>query len=159
MSVLLIQKKMMTQICFRFNKTIVEVIKTFKFNEEYRYNGSTKQWTIKNEFLDNLLQKLRDVNVNCIVDYYNEQLHGMEQQKQDIDQDIIKLKSYMGGVLLIEKMKYETYKLFTKEFIKFIPITLSINNNNNQMHHVTDQYVDKFYMVCKNNNIQYKVDA
>ncbi len=113
MSVLLIQKKMMTQVCFRFNKQIIEVIKSF--NEEYRFDGITKQWLVKNEVLDLLVSKLNAINVNCI----NETEHQAASKPKEDGNVAIKLKTFDDGVLLLEKMKYETYKLFSSQFIKF----------------------------------------
>jgi hypothetical protein len=143
---------MMTQVCFRFNKQIIEVIKSF--NEEYRFDGITKQWLVKNEVLDLLVSKLNAINVNCILDPYNETEHQATASKPKEDGNVaIKLKTFDDGVLLLEKMKYETYKLFSSQFIKFAPI----NNSNKEMHHITAQYLDKFYEVCKHNNLQFEL--
>ena len=114
MSVLLIQKKMMTQVCFRFNVQIIAIIKSFKVDEEYRFDGLRKQWMIKNELLDSLVEKLTAINVNCILDPWKEeyqfkQLESVQPQRETSNVDI-KLRRYEGGLLLLEPMKYVTYK-------------------------------------------------
>ncbi len=99
----------MTQVCFRFNKQIIEVIKSFKFNEEYRFDGITKQWLVQNEVLDLLVSKLNAIKVNCILDPYNEKEHQATAPKpRESGTVAIKLKTFDDGVLLLEKMKYET---------------------------------------------------
>lgn len=148
---------MMTQVCFRFNVQIIAIIKSFKVDEEYRFDGLRKQWMIKNELLDSLVEKLTAINVNCILDPWKEeyqfkQLESVQPQRETSNVDI-KLRRYEGGLLLLEPMKYVTYKIFSSQFISFKGITV----DNKELHFINGQCVEKFFEICKNNNLTYEM--